>query len=158
MAYSGRGAADNGGRWNRPGIHVVYASSSLSLATLEYLVNIESNELPSDLVVIAARIPDDIEVARVSARDLPVDWRSSPSPVNLKKIGEGWLRKAETAVLLQHPLKPGAPAVRASSYRQADALRLRPQDPGHAIVGTCPQRRVRGGFTFYYINITGRLW
>jgi len=99
MAYSGRGAADNGGRWNRPGIHVVYASSSLSLATLEYLVNIESNELPSDLVVIAARIPDDIEVARVSARDLPVDWRSSPSPVNLKKIGEGWLRKAETAVL-----------------------------------------------------------
>jgi RES domain-containing protein len=99
VAYSGRGAADNGGRWNRPGIHVVYASASLSLATLEYLVNIESNELPSDLVVIAARIPDDIEVARVSARDLPVDWRSSPSPVNLKKIGEGWLRKAETAVL-----------------------------------------------------------
>ena len=99
MAYSGRGAADNGGRWNRPGIHAVYTSSSLSLATLEYLVNIESNELPSDLVVIAARIPDDIEVARVDARDLPVDWRSSPSPVNLMKIGEGWLRKAETAVL-----------------------------------------------------------
>lgn len=99
-AYSGRGAADYGGRWNRPGIPVVYTSSSLSLATLEYLVNIDGKDLPPDLVVIAAQIPDDITVARVEARDLPADWRSSPSPVKLKEIGEGWLRKAETAVLI----------------------------------------------------------
>lgn len=99
-AYSGRGAADYGGRWNRPGIPVVYASSSLSLATLEYLVNIDRNELPSDLVVIAAEIPDDVVVGRVDAHDLPVGWRSSPSPIKLKEIGEGWIRNAGTAVLL----------------------------------------------------------
>ena len=98
-SYSGRGAADYGGRWNRPGIPVVYTSSSLSLATLEYLVNIDGKGLPSDLVVITAQIPDDIAVSRVEARDLPVDWRSSPSPVKLKAIGEEWLRKAETAIL-----------------------------------------------------------
>lgn len=98
-AYSGRGAADYGGRWNGPGIPVVYTSSSLSLATLEYLVNIDAGELPSDLVVIPAQIPDDVAIARVEARDLPADWRSSPSPVRLKDIGEGWLRKSETAVL-----------------------------------------------------------
>jgi hypothetical protein len=39
-AYSGLGARRDGGRWNSRGVAVVYASASLSVATLELLVNV----------------------------------------------------------------------------------------------------------------------
>lgn len=99
-AFGGRGAADHGGRWNRPGIPVVYTSSSLSLAALEYLVNIETADLPADLVAIPAEIPARIATRRVDAKELPSGWRSLPAPAALQAIGEGWVRKGETAVLL----------------------------------------------------------
>lgn len=98
-AFSGRGAADHGGRWNRPGIPVVYTSSSLSLAALEYLVNIDVPDLPSDLVAIPAEIPAGIATRRVDARDLPSSWRSCPAPGALQMVGERWVRKGESAVL-----------------------------------------------------------
>jgi RES domain-containing protein len=39
-AFSGKGAADNGGRWNSRGVAVVYASITKSLAVLESLVHL----------------------------------------------------------------------------------------------------------------------
>ena len=48
-AFSGIGAEKHGGRWNRKGERMVYASSSLSLATLELFVHLEPRLIPSDL-------------------------------------------------------------------------------------------------------------
>lgn len=98
-AYGGKGAADHGGRWNRPGVPVVYTSSSLSLAALEYLVNTGVADLPPDLLVLPAEIPEALETSRVEVRALPPGWRSYPAPAALKTIGEEWIRKGETAVL-----------------------------------------------------------
>ena len=39
-AFSGEGAYINGGRWNSPGVRVVYASLTKSLAALETLIHL----------------------------------------------------------------------------------------------------------------------
>nr|MBP8283232.1 RES domain-containing protein [Chromatiaceae bacterium] len=41
-AFSGEGARLYGGRWNSPGVAVVYTAQSLSLAQLELLVHLEA--------------------------------------------------------------------------------------------------------------------
>ncbi|MBI2318150.1 MAG: RES domain-containing protein, partial [Betaproteobacteria bacterium] len=56
-AFSGKGAAEGGGRWNLPGHRVVYASETLSLAALEYCVNVDAEDVPAELVAVAAEIP-----------------------------------------------------------------------------------------------------
>ena len=59
-AFDGEGARLAGGRWNRRGTRMVYASGSLSLAALEILVHCDPALLPADLVAIPADIPDSI--------------------------------------------------------------------------------------------------
>ena len=51
-AFSGIGAEQYGGRWNRKGDGMVYASSSLSLASLEFFVHLEPAIVPKDLCSI----------------------------------------------------------------------------------------------------------
>lgn len=83
----GEGARLFGGRWNRPGIAVVYTSATLSLATLEYLVNIDSDLFPENLVALSADIPSDLEIRSVAIADLPANWREYPGPDTLCAIG-----------------------------------------------------------------------
>lgn len=42
-ALDGEGSRLNGGRWNSVGVPMIYCASSLSLAVLEYFVNIPAN-------------------------------------------------------------------------------------------------------------------
>src|SRR5437764_448299 len=44
-AFSGDGAKKFGGRWNSPGIPAIYLAGSTSLAILEMLVHLQSQEL-----------------------------------------------------------------------------------------------------------------
>lgn len=39
-AFSGEGALRHGGRWNSPGVRVIYTSATVSLAALETLVHL----------------------------------------------------------------------------------------------------------------------
>ena len=57
-AFSGLGARRFGGRWNSPGVPMVYASTSLALAAIELFVHLEPNLQPDDLVSIAATLPE----------------------------------------------------------------------------------------------------
>ena len=43
--FDGEGAFLFGGRWNSPGTRLLYASSALSLAALEMLVNLNADGL-----------------------------------------------------------------------------------------------------------------
>ena len=52
---SGEGARRFGGRFNPPGIPVVYTSQSIALAVLEVLVHLDKTEVPPDYVVMAIR-------------------------------------------------------------------------------------------------------
>ncbi len=98
-AFSGEGARHYGGRWNSPGHPVVYASATLSLASLETLVHLGGLELPDDLFAIAAEMPEDLRITIVETKRLPRGWRKYPAPEALREIGDEWLRAGITAAL-----------------------------------------------------------
>lgn len=96
---SGEGARRFGGRWNHVGTAVVYTSESLSLAALEYLVNLPISDLPDDLVSVKIQIPENLTTKRISVDDLPDNWRAFPAIEQLKDVGTEWVREEKTAIL-----------------------------------------------------------
>jgi RES domain-containing protein len=96
-AFVGEGAKLFGGRWNSPGIAVVYASQHKSLAALELLVHF--NPLtPNRFKAFRFEFVDSlIETVRVKA--LPSDWRQEPSPPSSQQFGDAWVRESRSAVL-----------------------------------------------------------
>ena len=98
-ALDGEGSLRAGGRWNRPGTRVVYASETLSLAVLEALVHLDPDELPEDYVAISLVLPGGVEIKRIESSELPSDWRRIPAPPRLAVIGAGWIERGESAAL-----------------------------------------------------------
>ena len=104
-ALDGEGARLYGGRWNSPGRPVVYASTTLSLAALEYLIHVDAADAPSDLVALTVELPDEVDVERVEAAGLPAGWEQAPEPQACKDIGDAWL-VAGRALALRVPSAP----------------------------------------------------
>ena len=98
-APDGEGARLYGGRWNLPNTPVVYASASLSLAVLEYLVHVDRDLAPSDLVSIAATIPISLLVETVEIGQLPKGWQAPSDQEPLQRLGSEWVRAQTSAVL-----------------------------------------------------------
>jgi RES domain-containing protein len=98
-AFDGEGARLYGGRWNPPGIPMVYASSTLSLAALELFVHLDPDTLPDGMAAIAAEVSDEVERLAVDLSELPQDWRSFPAPEPLRNLGARWTKEGRTAVL-----------------------------------------------------------
>jgi RES domain-containing protein len=96
QALDGEGARLYGGRWNSEGVAVVYASESLSLAVLEYLVHIEPALIPTDLVAAEIELPDDPALgAVVDPAQFPAgEWRTYPSPEWQADLGDRWVEDA----------------------------------------------------------------
>src|SRR5580692_9834846 len=90
-AFSGEGARRFAGRWNSRGVPMVYCSSSLALAAIELFVHLEPNLQPSDLVSIAAELPQGEPAQRLEAKDLPSEWWSDEYDP-LRELGDGWIR------------------------------------------------------------------
>jgi len=97
-AFSGEGARLYGGRWNSPGVKMVYTSTSLALAAVETFVNLEPNLQPDDLVSIACDLPGDIATERVALKSLPADWHAA-SYEPLRAMGDRWIRSGSTVAL-----------------------------------------------------------
>lgn len=93
QALDGEGARLYGGRWNSERIPVVYASESLSLAVLEYLVHIEPSLIPTDLLAAEIELPDDSALgAVVDPAQFPAgEWRTYPSPEWQADLGDMWV-------------------------------------------------------------------
>ena len=104
-ALDGEGARLWGGRWNEPGRPVVYTSRSLSLAALEYLVHVDADLAPTDLVALTLELPDDVAVEIVDAASLPDGWMHTPEPAACRALGDAWLTAGRT-VALQVPAAP----------------------------------------------------
>jgi RES domain-containing protein len=99
-AFDGEGARLYPGRWNGAGVPVVYCSSSLSLATIEMLVHVDPGNLPLDLVVVRAELPDSVKAERIDRASLPADWREYPGPTSLQELGSQWAASLRTAALV----------------------------------------------------------
>lgn len=92
QALDGEGARLYGGRWSSEGKPIVYTSTTLSLAALEYLVHVEPLLAPDDLVAIEIDVPvDDHAGARVEPGQFPAgDWRQYPAPEWQAELGDMW--------------------------------------------------------------------
>jgi RES domain-containing protein len=96
-AFAGEGAKVYGGRWNSPGLAVVYASQYKSLAALEQLVHLNPRSAKR-FKAFSFQFPDTL-IDSVAARDLPKDWRQEPPPPSTQQFGDAWVRQAHSAVL-----------------------------------------------------------
>lgn len=97
-AFDGEGARRYGGRWNSPGLPVVYTAASQALAALEMLVHLGNGAVLPSYVTIACSFEEAV-VLRLDRRRLPRSWRSYPPPPALAQLGDAWLRDATSAVL-----------------------------------------------------------
>ncbi len=98
-AFDGEGARLNGGRWNSPGTRVVYLAGSLSLAQLEMLVHLESDEvLHARYVVIPVTIPAK-HVTALPRDKWPRGWRAASASSATRRIGDEWVASAASLCL-----------------------------------------------------------
>lgn len=93
------GARSRGGRWDRPGTDVIYASSSLALATLEVFIRLDRRRAPAEMTAFAIEVPDDAPVERVEVSVLPRDWDVYPAPPTLQDIGTEWVARGASLLL-----------------------------------------------------------
>ena len=129
-ALDGEGARLYGARWNSKGTAAVYAASHLSLAALEYLVHIDPEDTPDDLVALRLDVPGEANELACKPAALPGGWRDTPPPPECQAIGDRWARTGEHLLLrvpsvlvpeesnvLVNPAHPEASALRVSAAR-----------------------------------------
>jgi len=97
-AFSGEGARLYGGRWNSPGVPVVYVAQSQALAVLEVLVHLDSPALLKKYVFLEADFDASL-VIDLDRSTLPKNWRSDPVPVAVQSTGDQWVMSGDSAVL-----------------------------------------------------------
>ncbi len=98
--FDGEGSYRYGGRWSRPGTRIVYTAENLSLAILEYLVHLDPDHPPTDLVLAQAVVPDQLSRIDRDEASLPEDWQRSPASEELAEIGRQFVEEAKAAVLI----------------------------------------------------------
>jgi RES domain-containing protein len=96
-ALDGEGARLHGGRWSSRGRRVVHASQSLELAVLEMIVHLQSASPLAAYVMY--RLEFDKALVAHLPGELPANWREFPAPVELARLGDLWLSRAESVVL-----------------------------------------------------------
>ncbi len=96
-AFGGEGSRRKGGRWNSAGYAVVYTSATASLAALEFMANVDRDQLA--FVVLASCTFDESLVTHVDIDELPANWSNPKPPPELKMIGDEWIRSERSAVL-----------------------------------------------------------
>ncbi len=96
-AFTGEGARQYGGRWNSPGVPVVYTSEHQSLAALEMLVHLQPR-FALRFVVFPVEFGEEL-VERLPDTALPAHWRGEPPGAATMRIGDAWAQAAQAAVL-----------------------------------------------------------
>lgn len=98
---SGEGARLTGGRWNRLGTTMIYASSSIALACLETVVHLDAGDLPLNRYLVCIEIPDNIwKAATVLKPDNHVGWDAIPAGMISLDAGNNWAVSKKSTLLL----------------------------------------------------------
>ncbi len=122
-----------GGRWSSPGTRLAYTSEHLSLAMVEYYVHLDPGDMPGDLVLCTAGIPNDISRERIDSEALPVNWRDTPAPHRMAEIGDTFARSGGGAIIIVPSalspeesnwlINPGHPEFRRITIHQSEPFR-----------------------------------
>ena len=83
-----------------PGTRLSYASEHQSLAMLEYFVHLEASDAPPDLVLASADIPDDLSRQQIEVGTLPANWRETPAPAELARLGDEFVLTGKGCILI----------------------------------------------------------
>ncbi|MCS3628734.1 RES domain-containing protein [Salinibacter ruber] len=97
-AFSGEGARQHGGRFNSPGISVVYTAGSLPLALVEMMTGLERYDQLRRYMFFRVGIPQG-QLSKLEAEDLPDGWDRHPPSSRSQRIGDRWVSRGESAVL-----------------------------------------------------------
>ena len=97
----GKGAEKSGGRWNRPGLPVVYCASNISLACLETFVHLNASGLPLNRTLVRIDVPEELWAGRDQLLEpgLRVGWNAVPESKVSLDIGDAWLKACSNAIL-----------------------------------------------------------
>ncbi|WP_225770140.1 RES family NAD+ phosphorylase [Inquilinus sp. Marseille-Q2685] len=130
---TGAGAKATGGRWNSPGVPVVYTSQTRALACLETVVHLGAGGLPLNRYLVRIDIPDTVWAAarQETAASLPVGWDAEPAGRASITFGTAWVRSGSSALLivpsvivpeecnvLVNPLHPDSARISATKVRR----------------------------------------
>jgi RES domain-containing protein len=97
-AFTGEGPWRFGGRWNSPGVRMIYVSEHQSTAALEIFVHRVPFVTDEQYKAFRVDWPDDV-MEILSPTRLPRNWRISPRPKITMEIGDIWAREKRSAVL-----------------------------------------------------------
>ncbi len=97
--FEGEGAYRFGGRWNSRGTRILYTAGSLSLAALEMLVHLGSEEILFSYSFAAAEFDETLVLPIEDFQTLPENWSASPPPLEIQRIGDEWANSKVSAVL-----------------------------------------------------------
>jgi RES domain-containing protein len=97
-AFTGEGPWRYGGRWNSPGVRVVYLSEHQSTAAFEVFANRVPFILDEKYKAFYLEWPDSLTEI-LPAKKLPANWRISPPPAEAMEIGNVWIQENRSAVL-----------------------------------------------------------
>jgi RES domain-containing protein len=130
---SGGGAKLTGGRWNSKGKALMYASTTIALATLETLAHLGDNIAIRNAFLIRLHVPAAVWNRReyITPDDLEPTWVAEPPGSTTIDFGDGWIRSLSAALLmvpsvivpeefnvLINPVHPDARKIRAAVVRQ----------------------------------------
>ena len=96
---SGTGAKLVGGRWNSPGIAMLYMSENRALALAEYWVHVHPSNLPTDVCVVEIEVPDTARIMSIPLSSLPENWRVGPPLTSLRQTGDQWVLNKQSLIL-----------------------------------------------------------
>lgn len=134
--WDGAGAALVGGRWNPPGVPVIYAAGTLSLAMLERLVQRRNLR---DTLLVEAEVPEHLAFEDLMAAP-PAGWQALGSP-EAAAAGAAWARAGRTALLR-------VPSVLVP--REANWV-VNPRHPDAALIRASPPERLEWDGRFFGI-------
>ena len=99
---SGRSGEHFSGRWNSKGKRIVYAASTIALATLEKLVHLVDNTIRRNVFLVKIEVPVEVWNTReiVAASSLDVTWVAEPPGRKSIEIGDRWLASSAGPLLL----------------------------------------------------------
>jgi RES domain-containing protein len=67
---------------------------------LEYFVHLDPEDVPNDLVLATADVPEGVSREQVKVGQLPTNWQETPAPMELANIGDEFVKKAKKCLLL----------------------------------------------------------
>jgi RES domain-containing protein len=97
-AFTGEGPWRYGGRWNSPGIRIVYISEHQSTAAFEVFANRVPFILDEKYKAFRLEWPDNLTKI-FPLKKLPANWRISPPQIETMEIGDRWVQERRSAVL-----------------------------------------------------------